>query len=396
MFCTECGAKNDDRARFCVKCGTPLMGRTAPSSEGVTVPPATSATPSPTGATPGPQSAGSSTNPQFSDSAPESSYSPRQTDNPTARDAHKDGNVSPYPTCDGNSGERKQRKGKVVAALVAAVAVVAVVGILSFALGPTDFTDVISSVFSNLESSDSSDDDASAASQSDGQVSSDTDSSAVTDSDYPIFLLSSYEGSLSDVEDLLETNGLEFIYGNMRHDAGSVSVDFDGIYTGKSPISNQIDYYVNVYLMIDPGSTDFSSSNFVIDEDGDAEITSLDMLASDAQITYVFIDIDCESVFEVEEYASVARELVSAIGITTITHIEASDDTILESGLKEFNLDNDQGYSDSNNSTTNDMLIIFLEDAQLLGDNGYATVDIIGNSEHTSLNIHFIFSESGD
>lgn len=33
MFCTKCGAKNDETSNFCIKCGTPLQGTRSPGAE---------------------------------------------------------------------------------------------------------------------------------------------------------------------------------------------------------------------------------------------------------------------------------------------------------------------------------------------------------------------------
>jgi len=33
MFCTKCGAKNDETSNFCIKCGTPLQGTLSPGTE---------------------------------------------------------------------------------------------------------------------------------------------------------------------------------------------------------------------------------------------------------------------------------------------------------------------------------------------------------------------------
>ena len=208
----------------------------------------------------------------------------------------------------------------------------------------------------------------------DGDTGSDV--AAATDLGGTVFDLSRYEGTPSEVEDFLQSSGLE-LSDSWASDGGGfgdayANVSFAGPYGGATPIEGTGEELM-VTVEVSLGSTAVTW-----DEDGYAEdlVSSLDELASDAEVTGVTIDFD--SPVAPSDFPSAARAIYTAMDLPVGSYVSASNDELLSSALAEF------GISDDNGDVTDyigDVLFVDGASFAFRGRDAYCQVSLMGGEE---------------
>lgn len=389
MFCMKCGAEVDDQARFCVACGVPLSGG-APATSG-------DGPDSPVAA--GPSSPAEASHEPVDEEAseieigPGSNYDvegdatgprpPESWGSPFVEEAPQEWPDYPVSGDGVEGGRKKGNTGKIVAVVAVVLVAVVAVGALLFTVGPLGSGEFLATGDSNTSGSfsvDGSDDELDGqdiVDSLDGGLDIDADLSA-SEVSGTIFDPAAYGGSLADVETFLEENGLE-LSDSYAYEGGDylepyARLYFTGAYAGDAPIAYRADEEFTVTLRVDLGSTELSW-----DEDGyaDDQISSLAELASDAQITGIALSF--KSDVEADEFAATAATLVSALNISSVTSVSASDDAIFESALEQFGLSEDSSYVDGD--YIGDVLFVDGEDPDLFGGEAYATLSFMGGED---------------
>ena len=421
MFCLKCGAQNRDGAKFCNQCGAPLTeGALSALDESPAVgdapePPATEAPrvesqvepegeadpegprpedgvePEPAPGTdgaaegesapaPGEESApapDADPTPEGSPVPPESWGSP-VTEAPPQEWPDGDGRA---PFQEGGKPGKGLGTGAIVGIIVACAVVVALIVTAVLFFGGSPAADTPASdepvaeedVDSDVQVDGIGEGLVGIGKEGDGAGS---DVAATPDLGGTVFDLSCYEGTPSEVEDFLQSSGLE-LRDSWASDGGGfgdayASVSFAGPYGGATPIEGTGDELM-VTVEVSLGST-----SVTWDEDGYAEdlVTSLDEFASDAEVTGVTIDFD--SPVGPSEFSSAARAIYTAMDLPAGSYVSASNDEILSSALAEFGISADNG-------DVTDYIgdVLFVDGASFVfrGRDAYCQVSLMGGEE---------------
>lgn len=418
MFCLRCGAQNLDGAKFCNQCGAPLTDGALSALDGS---PAEAAAPEP--ATEEDPQAGPQAEPEPEDEPrPEDGAEPEGPEPAPGTDGGAEGEPAPgeepvpapgadpvpegspappeswgspvtevppqeWPDGDGQAPFQEGGKsgrglgtGAIVGIIVGGVAVVALIVAAVLFLGGSPTADAPSDEPAAEEDVDSDvkvdgiGEGLTGVGKGDGDTGSDV--AAATDLGGTVFDLSRYEGTPSEVEDFLQSSGLE-LSDSWASDGGGfgdayANVSFAGPYGGATPIEGTGEELM-VTVEVSLGSTAVTW-----DEDGYAEdlVSSLDELASDAEVTGVTIDFD--SPVGPSDFPSAARAIYTAMDLPAGSYVSASSDELLSSALAEF------GISADNGDVTDyigDVLFVDGASFAFRGRDAYCQVSLMGGEE---------------
>lgn len=327
MFCLNCGAKNDDGAKFCTTCGAPLAGAAQPSPQPAPTPQSEALT------TPLDEPTQGAAYPSEVPAPPIFSEEPSQP--PQEWPDYSDQG----PVQEGGRPKKGLGTGAIVGIIVGALVVIAlIVTAVLFATG------TISLGGGSGESPAAEEPSGDAEINGLGKGLSDVSGSGsveATDVSGTIFDLAAYDASPAEIEDFLQSSGLE-LSGSWASSGSDytepyANVTFSGTYDGDMPIEmDGNDLSVTVQANI--GSTPVTW-----DEDGYADdfLASLDDLAEDAQVTGISIEFN--STVEASGFAGAAHTLFASMGLPDVVSVSASDEDILASSIAEFGLAESDG-----------------------------------------------------
>ena len=371
MFCTRCGARNDDSAKFCSQCGASLTDVTwtvreqdpeppteeAPQTEAPTVSePEVEPTPEPeVEPTPASEDAPEPEPEPEPETAPEPA-SPVSAPEPPESWGEPVTEVPPQEWPEGSAQSPFQEGGKPKKGLgTGAIVGIIVAGFVVVALI------VVAVLFMGSSSGGSAGDPATREEPSKnveiegfgeglgalgGGSGSDPDSGpdAVVGDEIggSVFDLTCYEGTPAEIEEFLLGSGLT-VSGSWASDGGGVtdpyvSLTFSGEYDGAAPIEMEAGSELEVSVQAYLGSTPVTWDDLGYADDA---ISSLNDLADDAEISGIAIEF--YSPVESSEFASAAGSIFSSMELPAATRVSASSDDILSSTLDELGVGEDRG-----------------------------------------------------
>lgn len=410
MFCTRCGARNDDSAKFCSQCGASLTNVTWTVREQGPEPPAEEApqTEAPTvpepEVEPAPEPEVEPTPEPEVESAPASEDAPEPEPDPAPEPASPVSAPEPpeswgepvtevppqewpegsaqSPFQEGGKPKKGLGTGAIVGIIVAGFVVVALI--------------VVAVLFMGSSSGGGAGDPATREEPSKnveieglgeglgalgGGSGSDPDPGpdAVVGDEIggSVFDLTCYEGTPAEIEEFLLGSGLT-ASGSWASDGGGVtdpyvSLTFSGEYDGAAPIEveagSELEVSVQAYL----GSTPVTWDDLGYADD---VISSLNDLADDAEISGIAIEF--YSPVESSEFAGAAGSIFSSMELPAATRVSASSDDILSSTLDELGVGEDLGDV---TDYLGEVLFVDSDSMPFRGGEGSCQVSLMGGEE---------------
>ena len=378
MFCTRCGARNDDSAKFCSQCGASLTDVTwtvreqdpeppvaeAPQAEVPTASepevesapepevevepaPASEDAPEPE-PEPGPEPDVPESEPASPVSAPEPPESWGEPVTEVPPQEWPDG-AAQSPFQEGGKPKKGLGTGAIVGIIVAgfvvvALIVVAVLFVGSSSGGGADDPATREEPSENVEIEGFGEGLGALGGGSDADPDPDPDPDAIMgdEIDGSVFDLACYEGTPAEIEEFLLASGLT-VSGSWASDGSGitdpyVSLTFSGEYDGAAPIETEAGRELEVSVQAYLGSTPVTWDDLGYADDA---ISSLNDLADDAEISGIAIEF--YSPVEPAEFASAAGSIFSSMELPAATRVSASSDDILSSTLDELGVGEDRG-----------------------------------------------------
>lgn len=354
MFCTNCGAQNEDGAMFCTGCGAPLR---APEGE--------AGTPAPEPVAPAPEPAPmpmpEPVAPEPDQAAPAAQQPPQEWPGQTAQQPPVDwpqqapaadqATQQPpqeWPSQPGQpEGKKKSKTGLIVGIVVGVLVVAAIAVGALFATGVISLPggdEPAAEESAEAEPRDEGDPGDEGASDRDEDKDEDEGkgkSDREADADLGLASSDLYDQEPADLQASLEDMGIELAHTSaFRSDYASdaLYVTFSGSVDAKLPHMSGSDVEVTVYIDL-TGDEDFD-----YDDSGyaDEPVSDLADLPDGCEVTDFEVDYQVDA--DKGDYAAIAKDVVEDVGFERISLINTSDEELRSAAIEELDASEDDVF----------------------------------------------------